>query len=168
MNELLNRMTPHDATVALTRCCAASAWVEGMVRHRPFRSPAAVDATADWLWWRLERSDWLQAFAGHPRIGGDIEQLRAKFHSTAAWSADEQRQVEDAGHETLQRLADGNRAYEVRFGYIFIVCATGKTADEMLELLERRLNNPPEEELLIAAEQQRQITRLRLEKLRSS
>ena len=168
MNEHLNRLTWAEAKTELTRCCATSAWVEGMLRHRPFGSRAAVEAVADWLWWRLERSDWLEAFAGHPKIGGDVAQLRAKFQSTATWSADEQKHVKEADKTTLERLAEANRTYEARFGYIFIVCATGKTAGEMLDLLEHRLNNAPGEELLIAAEQQRQITRLRLGKLQSS
>lgn len=165
MIDLLNGMTDDEARQALLRCCASRRWAEGMLARRPFESLAGLEATADWLWWKLERADWLEAFAGHPRIGGDIDQLRRKFQSTSGWSEAEQSGVADASEATLQALAQGNRDYEARFGYIFIVCASGKSASEMLALLQGRLGHGAPEELLIAAEQQRQITRLRLRKL---
>ena len=115
----------------------------------------------------LTRADWLEAFAHHPRIG-DVDALRAKFSTlgaTKAWAGDEQAGARDAAEATLHALAEGNRAYEAKFGYLFIVCATGKTADEMLALLQARLGNTPEVELSLAATQQQQITRLRLQKL---
>ena len=112
----------------------------------------------------LGEPEWREAFAHHPRIG-DMASLRARFASTAGWAADEQRGAAQATEETLAALARGNRVYEERFGCIFIVCATGKSAAEMLALLEARLGNDPEHEMRMAADEQMKITRLRLEKL---
>jgi 2-oxo-4-hydroxy-4-carboxy-5-ureidoimidazoline decarboxylase len=121
---------------------------------------------AEQAWWDLSRQDWLEAFAAHPKIG-DLDALRAKFATTAAWAAGEQSGVAGAPEEVLCELAASNRLYEETFGYIFIVCATGKTAAEMLELLRQRLGNQPDAELAVAAAEQWKITRLRLEKLAS-
>ncbi len=109
------------------------------------------------------RADWLQAFASHPRIG-DRDALRAKFAATGAWTAHEQSGVDGAPEDLLGELAEENCRYEARFGYIFIVCATGKTAGEMLALLKERLTNDAGLELKIAAGEQAKITRIRLEK----
>jgi 2-oxo-4-hydroxy-4-carboxy-5-ureidoimidazoline decarboxylase len=103
----------------------------------------------------------------HPRIG-DVSKLREKYKATGAWSEQEQRGMEGAGEDVIQALADGNRAYEERFGFIFLVCATGKSAAQMLGLLRERMNNPPDRELRVAAEEQAKITRIRLEKLLAS
>ena len=135
-----------------------------MTAHRPFADAAALFALADACWAGLSRDDWLEAFAHHPRIG-DVEGLRTRFANTRAWAAGEQAGTASASEAVLQALTEGNRAYEARFGYIFIVCATGKSAEEMLGLLHARLPNDPAAELPIAAEEQRKITRLRLEKL---
>jgi 2-oxo-4-hydroxy-4-carboxy-5-ureidoimidazoline decarboxylase len=113
----------------------------------------------------MERADILEAFSHHPEIGGDLDALRARFPTTAAWSTSEQSAVTDADRETLEALRDGNAAYRERFGHLFIVCATGKSAQEMLALLRARLANDPEAELRVAAAEQARITRLRLEKL---
>ena len=121
---------------------------------------AAAERVAD----KLKNADWLEAFAAHPRIG-DREALRAKFATTAAWAGEEQRGAAAAPETTLDALAEGNRAYEEKFGYIFIVSASGKSADRMLELLRGRLANDPDTELVNASREQRAITRLRLEKL---
>ncbi len=112
----------------------------------------------------LAPADWLEAFAAHPKIG-DRDALRAKFAATAAWSAIEQAGVDGAPEEVLDALADANDRYHERFGYIFIVCATGKTAEEMLALIRERLSNDPEVELRTAAAEQAKIARIRLEKL---
>ncbi len=117
---------------------------------------------------KLTQSDWLEAFAGHPKIGQDIDSLKVKFKNTADWSAGEQAGVDSASEEVLQQLSEGNRAYEEKFGYIFIVCATGKSAAEMLALLQERMGNTPEKELLIAMAEQEKITRIRLERLVSA
>ena len=160
----LNGATEAEATDALTRCCGARRWVEGMVAARPFRSRTHLHGAAASVWWHLGDGDWEDAFLHHPRIGADLEALRAKF-AAADWSAGEQVGVASADERTIRELADGNRTYEERFGHIFIVCATGLSAAEMLARLQARMNNPPEIELRLAAEEQRKITAIRLEKL---
>jgi OHCU decarboxylase len=127
-----------------------------MVAARPFVSRDDLMDRSDRIWQSLEEKDWLQAFAAHPRIGS---------RAANGWAAGEQAGSLGASAAVLTRLSDRNREYEARFGHIFIVCATGKSADEMLALLEARLDNGPEAELSIAAEEQRKITRLRLDKL---
>jgi allantoinase len=139
----------------LLACCGSLEWGRRMEERQPFASASEMLAAADRIWWELRPVDWLQAFAAHPRIGESTADARAR---------QEQSGVQSAEAETLARLAAGNRAYEERFGYIYIVCASGKTAAQMLAILESRLSNDPETELRVAAEQQRQITRLRLEK----
>ncbi len=148
----------------MLRCCHSSRWADGMVHGRPYNSFADLVSHGAMLWESLSGEDWLEAFAGHPKIG-DMASLRAKFGSTSGWCSGEQSGVDNAQEEVLKGLAEGNRAYEERFGYIFIVCATGKTAVEMLEILRGRINNEPSRELTIAAEEQNKITKIRLEKL---
>ncbi len=160
----LNQLDETALRTTLSRCCAARAWVGAMFAARPFADDNSVYSTAESTWWRLGRDDWLEAFAAHPQIG-DIDSLRAKFADTRAWAGREQAGVAGAGESTLRRLAEANREYLARFGYIFIVCATGKSADEMLAILEQRLANSPETELPIAAAEQLKITQLRLRKL---
>ena len=116
-------------------------------------------------WNDLSEADWREAFTHHPKIGGDVAALREKFASTSTWAEGEQAAVKEASQATLEALAAGNTAYEQKFGYIFIVCATGKTAAEMLALLQVRLPNTPEVEIIIAMGEQDKITRIRLEKL---
>jgi len=153
---VLNPMTDDDARAALTRCCGSARWVTEMLARRPWASAAALQADAAAVWGGLHRDDWLQAFAQHPRIGA---------RSAEGWARQEQARAADADARTLQALAEANDRYVQRFGYIFIVCATGKSAAEMLRLLEARLDNDPDRELAIAAGEQARITRLRLEKL---
>lgn len=160
----LNAMSADDARAALLRCCGSRRWAEQMLARRPFASGDELFAAADHIWADLGRDDWLEAFAAHPRIG-DLDGLRKRFATTADWASHEQSGVAAAGEEILRQLADGNRRYEERFGYIFIVCATGKTATEMLDILNERSANTPETELAITAAEQAKITRLRLEKL---
>lgn len=162
--EALNRLAEPEARAALERCCGSARWVDAMLAARPFADLEALHAAAGRAAEALGREDWLEAFAHHPRIG-DVEALRSRFASTAAWAGAEQAGAAGAADATLRALADGNAAYEARFGYIFIVCATDKSADEMLALLRARLGNEPAAELAIAAGEQRRITRLRLEKL---
>ena len=127
-----------------------------MVAERPFVSRDDLMDRSDRIWQSLQRKDWLQALAAHPRIGS---------RAATGWAAGEQASSQGASAAVLTRLSERNREYEARFGHIFIVCATGKSADEMLALLEARLDNEPDAELSIAAEEQRKITRLRLHKL---
>lgn len=161
-----NEMGEKEFTDLLTRCCGSSQWVHSMAAVRPFADWDEVSAAADRIWARLAPADWLQAFSHHPMIG-DVEGLRAKYANTKVWAQGEQVQIQEATETVLQGLAKGNQAYLTKFGYIFIVCATGKSAGEMLALLQSRLPNDPEQELPIAAEQQRQITQLRLAKTRA-
>ncbi len=160
----LNALLPADAHAALLRCCGSTRWADAMTARRPFASTDELLRTADEMWFTLDTAAWLEAFAAHPRIG-DVDTLRKKFATTAAWCEGEQAGVSGADDEVLHKLSAGNRAYEGRFGHIFIVCATGKTAAEMLALLESRLPNDPDTELRVAAGEQAKITRLRLEKL---
>jgi 2-oxo-4-hydroxy-4-carboxy-5-ureidoimidazoline decarboxylase len=160
----LNSGPEAEAEAALLRCCGSRRWVQAMLARRPFANAEAVWLAASEIEASLLRADWLEAFAAHPRIG-DIDSLKKKFATTAAWAKGEQAGVAGAADEILLALAEGNRLYEQRFGHIFIVCATGKSAGEMLTLLLARLPNSPEDELPIAAAEQAKITRLRLEKL---
>jgi 2-oxo-4-hydroxy-4-carboxy-5-ureidoimidazoline decarboxylase len=160
----LNALWEGEARAAFERCCGASRWVEAMMMGRPFETFPAVVAASDDAFDELEEHDWLEAFAHHPQIG-DVAELRRKFASTAGWAGAEQSGTSAASEVTLAALAEGNRAYRERFGYIFIVCATGKSAEEMLGLLRLRIGNDAEAELAIAVEEQRKITGLRLMKL---
>lgn len=160
---LLDAVNGPEAEAAFRRCCGSNAWVEGMLAAGPYRSRAQLFGTAEHVWWHLGEGHWREAFTHHPRIGADVDKLREKFAATADLSAAEQGDaVASASEEVLQALAAGNRAYEERFGYLFIVKASGKSAAEMLALLEQRLDNPPAAEIRIAAGEQAKITRHRL------
>ena len=160
----LNQAEIADAVEELLRLCGSRRWAEAVADARHFASPAALLHAAERAFDELERDDWLEAFAAHPRLG-DRDALRAKFASTATWAAGEQAGAAAADDATLDALAQANRDYEARFGHIFLLCATGKSAAQMLADLRGREHNPPDIELAIAAEQQRAITRLRLPKL---
>lgn len=149
---------------ALATCCGAPAWVVVLNQRFPFDTAEAVFAAANTIWYGLTETDWREAFAHHPKIG-DVNSLKEKFAGTAAWAAGEQGAVRQTSAATLGALAAGNAAYEQKFGYIFIVCATGKSADEMLALLQARLPHAPAAEIIVAMAEQAKITRLRLEKL---
>ena len=162
----LNDLPLGLARIVLERCCGAKVWLERVCAGRPYLNRKRFLAASERAWRRLGPEDWREAFAHHPRIG-DLASLRRRYAATAAWAGEEQRGAAHASEAALAALAEGNRAYEEKFGYIFIVCATGKSAEEMLALLEARLENEPDVELKIAAEEQMKITRLRLEKLLS-
>jgi 2-oxo-4-hydroxy-4-carboxy-5-ureidoimidazoline decarboxylase len=162
--EVINAWTLDEARDAFQRCCGSRRWSEAMAQGRPFESVAALIENAEHVWWSLARSDWLEAFAAHPRIG-DLNGLRKRFATTAAWASREQAGALGAPEEVLEKLARRNRQYEERFGYIFIVCATGKTALEMLGLLTQRLGNDAEAEIKLAAGEQMKITKIRLERI---
>jgi 2-oxo-4-hydroxy-4-carboxy-5-ureidoimidazoline decarboxylase len=157
-------MPEAEARAAFLRCCGSQRWAVAMSAGRPFRDAGALFSAAEARWNGLDREAWLEAFGHHPRIG-DRAGLRVGFAATRAWAASEQAGAGAADDVVLEALAEANRRYEARFGYIFIVCATGKSAEEMLVRLEARLGNDPEQELRIAAGEQAKITRLRLEKL---
>ncbi|MDO8677907.1 MAG: 2-oxo-4-hydroxy-4-carboxy-5-ureidoimidazoline decarboxylase [Acidobacteriota bacterium] len=158
----LDRAAPADALATLSECCGSSRWAGRMVARRPFGSREALLTSAREEWWALSADDWLEAFSHHPRIG-DRASLAARFPATHHLSAREQSAVPEATEDVLTALADANQAYVDRFGFIFIVCATGKTANEMLDLLRARLPNDRDPELRIAAEEQAKITALRLD-----
>lgn len=158
---------PFDrAAEVLRRCCGSSRWVEDMLAARPFRTDEAVLAAAERAWSDAGPDDIREALAHHPEIGADLDALRRRFASTADWSAGEQGGMREADDATIVALRDGNLSYRERFGHTFVVCATGKRADEMLALLQARIGNDADTELRIAAGEQAKITRLRLAKLR--
>lgn len=157
-------MSEPQARKLLTACCGASRWVSGMLARRPFGSRARVLSTSDEIWRSLDPGDWREAFSHHPRIG-ERKSAAPQSERGSAWAAGEQSGVERAHDDVRAQLAAANREYEERFGYIYIVFATGKSAEEMLALARERLGNDPDVELRAAAEEQRKITRLRLDKL---
>ncbi len=162
-----NNQPREEAVLALLACCGSTVWANAMADARPFASVEAVLESADAIWSRLGPADYLEAFEAHPRIG---EKKAEKTHGERAqsWAENEQSGVRAAADDALLALAEANRLYDQKFGHIFIVCATGKTAPEMLGILQSRMFNEPAAELLVAAEEQRKITRLRLEKLLDS
>jgi allantoicase len=151
----LNAMAGPEAETALLACCGSRAWARRMAGSRPFRDRTDLIRLSDGIWWSLAPEDWLEAFKAHPRIG----------EKGSRWSEQEQAGARAARPEILAELIEANRRYEARFGHIFIVCATGKSAGEMLALLQERFGNDPAAELRVAADEQRKITHLRLEKL---
>jgi OHCU decarboxylase len=151
-----------SALDAMIACCAARRWATAMVALRPIAGVFELSDAADRIWSTMEESDWMEAFAAHPRIG-DRKPAHATVKS-AAWSTQEQSSTNAAAGKVLEDLAQGNALYEERFGFTYIVCATGKSANEMLAILNRRLNSDRATELREAAEQQRQITQIRLGK----
>lgn len=161
---VFNGAATEEASHMLRQCCSCDAWIDTLLTMRPFADEAALHASADTVWAGLAEEDYLQAFDGHPKIG-DVNSLKAKYADTKQLAAGEQSSVEQASDELIAQLAEGNRLYEEKFGFIFIVCATGKSAGEMLALLEARLPNSREQELGNAAEEQRKIFHIRLEKL---
>jgi OHCU decarboxylase len=152
--DALNHLDRDAAEAAFIRCCGSNAWARSMAAARPFASLDAMRSTGDAIWRGLAPADWLEAFAAHPGIG---DKTRG-----SSWSDREQSGMQTAADDVRRRLASGNADYKSRFGYIFIVFATGKTAAEMLSALETRLASDPSLELGIAAEEQREITGLRL------
>ena len=160
----LNRLSEEDASTAFEQCCGAAEWVERMVYSRPYESLSEVLETSDTTWEECDVDDYEEAFTHHPRIG-DVESLVKKYANTRAWASGEQKGVDGADRAVLEKLVNGNKAYEEKFGHLFIVSATGKSAAEMLAMLEGRMNNVPKDEVLIAAAEQNKITHLRLKKL---
>jgi 2-oxo-4-hydroxy-4-carboxy-5-ureidoimidazoline decarboxylase len=160
----LDALPAARAAELLAACCGAPRWVSSMIARRPFETLDAVLATGDDVWWSLDQHDWREAFARHPRIG-EAESAPPHDERERSWASGEQVGVAMAQESVRSALVEANREYERRFGYIYIVCATGRSADEMLALARGRLHNAPKVELRVAAEEQRKITRLRLEKL---
>jgi OHCU decarboxylase len=162
--ERLSSLSPEEAESEFLKCCGSTLWARRMVLERPFNDLQELLTKADAVWWSLDMEDWLEAFSRHPKIG-EKESTRAQAHEAQRWSEQEQAGTNSAGEETRLALAEANREYEKRFGHIYIICATGKTADEMLSICKERLRNDAARELRVAAEEQRKITHLRLAKL---
>jgi OHCU decarboxylase len=166
----LNALDRGAAEHELLRCCGSERWAREMAMRRPWPDLEAMAEDADTIWRGLSAIDRLQAFAAHPQIGVTAATAAAgaadrRLSADAAWSSQEQSRVMAASDDLRDRLAAANDRYQARFGFIFIVCATGKSAEEMLAIVLERLTHSREEELRIAAEEQRKITRLRLKKL---
>jgi len=165
--ERFNRLSKQKAAKALLDCCASDKWAQQVRQRRPFSDRASFFVAADKIWSELPQEDWLQAFRHHPAIGA--KKAKSKQSATASrWSAKEQSTAQSAPPGVLEALAEENKAYAKKYGYVFLICATGKTSEDILKALRQRMSNEPEVELRIAAEEQRKITRLRLEKLLQS
>ncbi len=162
--EDFNALPEARAVRQLETCCTAMRWCQAMVAERPFASLEKVLQKAESCWSQMAEADVLEAFAGHPKIG-DINSLRAKYAHTAGLAGAEQGAVNQATEEVLQALKSGNQQYEEQNGFIFIVCATGKSASEMLDILQGRLANDRATELKTGAQEQAKITAIRLQKL---
>ena|SRR5687768_11163903 len=159
----LNTIDKQKLREELFKCCGSSAWVEKMLKVFPMDDLVELLEDAEEKWFECSEADWKEAFSHHPEIG-DTESLKTKF-SNPGWAEGEQAGMNEASQQTIEAFAEGNQLYKDRFGYIFIVCATGKSAKEMLDLLQERLSNVPEEEIKIAADEQNKITKIRLEKM---
>ncbi|MCO6046341.1 2-oxo-4-hydroxy-4-carboxy-5-ureidoimidazoline decarboxylase [Aeoliella sp. ICT_H6.2] len=159
-----NRLSHDAARNKLLACCGARWWSEQLATRRPYANMEEFHTVADQVFDQMSHDDWLEAIGSHPRIG-DLESLKMKFAGNKQWSSGEQSSVAMAEDDVLRQLKLGNDAYFEKFGYTFVVCATGKSADEMLQILEGRLQNEPDTEIDIAAAEQRKITHLRIDKL---
>jgi len=158
-----NRLSEEEAAQEIWACCGSAGWAHRVAARRPLQDAASLLAASDEIWLSLETPDWMEAFSKHPRIGERKAPALASAPS-AAWSAEEQRKVAAAGDSMQLAFAEGNREYERRFQRVFIVCASGKSAPEILGILRRRLQNDEATELQEAVEEQRKITNIRLEK----
>jgi 2-oxo-4-hydroxy-4-carboxy-5-ureidoimidazoline decarboxylase len=158
-----NGLSLDQAGKEILPCCGSQAWAEGMAKRRPVPDATSLLAVSDDVWRSLSQADWMEAFLSHPRIG-ESRAVKAAPGQSSAWSRQEQQTVTTAGDAVKATLAEANLEYEHRFGHIFIVCATGKSGREILEILRRRLQNDKATELREAAEQQRQIAQIRLKK----
>ncbi|MCA1625123.1 MAG: 2-oxo-4-hydroxy-4-carboxy-5-ureidoimidazoline decarboxylase [Acidobacteria bacterium] len=167
MSEKLEQLNQAAADVTQTdfkNCCGSKNWARMMIELRPFANTSALIKQAEEIWLNLETEDWLEAFAAHPKIGARKAAPKQQAQS-ASWSHGEQSGTHAVADSVLDALAEANRLYEEKFGFIFIVCATGKSAEEMLDLCRRRLKNDADSEIRIAVDEQRKITEIRLRKL---
>lgn len=160
----LNSLSRGAAEKELLKCCGSHNWAARLLAERPFKDVPELLAKADQIWWSLAPRDWLEAFHSHPKIG-EKKAAAAIAVEAQQWSEDEQSGVSDAAAETMAALAELNRIYAEKFGFIFIVCASGKSSQEMLAILRARVENPADLELRNAAAEQAKITQIRLGKL---
>lgn len=163
MLERWNRLPVEEAAAELLSCCGSRVWAGKVAEAGPYADEQTLLSTACAIWEGLEPADWFEAFRSHPRIG-ERQAEKSTTQVSAAWSVAEQKNVQDATAAARQAIEEGNRRYEERFGRIFIVCAAGKQPSEILEILERRLDNDNDTELKESAAQQGQILELRLRK----
>ncbi len=161
----LNSVDSEIAFESFHRCCGSKVWAQRMTDLRPFQNEEDLLKKADLVWFSLTKADFLEAFAHHPPIGK--KSLEEKFKSTAQWSAQEQNGVSNASNSTIDALARGNKEYLDKFGFVFLICATGKSADEMLKSLQLRVKNDIETEIKNACKESSEITKIRLKKLLS-
>ena len=159
-----NSQSKENAFKEVFNCCGSTSWANHVVSKRPFLTVEELKLVSDQIWKNSSIENILEAFTHHPKIG-DKKSVEKKFTSTSNWASNEQSGVDKAENSILEELAKGNLEYENKFGFIFIVCATGKTAEEMLKLLNKRLPNSIDEEIRIAAGEQNKITHLRIDKL---
>jgi 2-oxo-4-hydroxy-4-carboxy-5-ureidoimidazoline decarboxylase len=162
--EQFNSLNPKEARDNLLRCCGCTRWANELITKMPFGSLEELKNVSENIWNSCDEGDWLEAFSHHPKIGHTPDK---KHESTAEWASAEQSEVQSAAEKVKKELADGNSHYEKKFGYIYIVCATGKSAEEMLGILKQRLTNDPQKEIRIAAAEQNKITNIRIDKLLS-
>lgn len=163
--ERLNALSPQAAREEFYRCCGSGRWSAAMAAARPYGSMADVMIASSGVWPAMRREDWLEAFSRHPTVG-DLSALRKGLDGTALWATGGQAAgTAGASEQTLRELAEAVDAYERKFGYVFIVCATDGSAEGLLRVMRSRLANPWEKELNVAAEEQKKITRARLEKM---
>lgn len=162
--EWLNSLSLDQAIEKLKSCCGSTRWAKAVASGRPYESIEQLVEAGENVWWSLTADDWLEAFKSHPRIGEKKAEVAGSKQS-AQWSRNEQAGAKEMSEDTARALASLNKEYFDRLGYIFIVCATGKSAEEMLEILRKRLQNDADEEISVAATEQAKITELRLRKL---
>ena len=162
----LNSLTADEAAKELIQCCGSRRWASQVSNDRPYPSLDNLITHAHQVWWKLTSDDWLEAFRSHPRIGEKKASDKVSAQSQQ-WSGQEQAAVSNASQRTVDSLAELNRDYEKKFGFIFIICATGKTSGEMLAAIQERIEHDSDTELLLAAAEQAKITELRLKKLLS-
>ncbi|CAN5664092.1 2-oxo-4-hydroxy-4-carboxy-5-ureidoimidazoline decarboxylase [soil metagenome] len=165
--EQLNQAAKETVESDFLNACGSQKWSRKMAESRPFDDIAALLNQAEQIWRNLEAKDWLEAFAAHPKIGAK-KAVPKQSAQSAEWSHGEQSGTRAANDSVLEALAEANRLYEEKFGFIFIVCATGKSAEEMLAICQERLNNNADTEIRIVADEQRKITEIRLKKLLES
>jgi 2-oxo-4-hydroxy-4-carboxy-5-ureidoimidazoline decarboxylase len=161
LNEF-NRLDPAIAKKELFRCCGSTKWTDEMMKHFPFKTKVDMKLISDRIWLECKESDWLEAFSHHPKIGEAPADLHA---ATSDWAKKEQSNVGHAGKNILDKLSTANKDYENKFGYVYIVSATGKNAVEILSNLQERLKNEPEKEMHISSAEQNKITHIRIDKL---